>query len=292
MKALVFGEILWDIIEGTPHLGGAPLNFAAHLRQCGLESAIISCVGNDELGNKAFSLIKDLNVDVSMVQRSEVRTGFVPVTLKGGQPDYEITPNVAYDYIDRDKLDHQKIADYDLFYFGSLIQRSPASEKSLYDILDKHPFDEIFYDVNLRKDCYNQSIIENSLRYCTILKLNDEEVDVLGNMLFGEKHPIEAFCRNLINRYKNIKIIVITAGAEGSYVFQQDKLELIPTEKIEVADTVGAGDAFSAAFVTTYTLSGDPVKAAEIANRVGGFVASSRGPIPKYSEELLRDLKA
>ncbi|XOV91993.1 MAG: carbohydrate kinase [Bacteroidota bacterium] len=288
MKALVFGEILWDIIEGEPHLGGAPLNFAAHVRQCGQESAIISCLGKDDLGDKAFGMVKDLGVDVSFIQRSDIRTGFVPVTLKDGQPDYIITKDVAYDYIQSEQLDHDKIDTYDFFYFGSLIQRHAVSNKALYDILDRHKFDEIFYDVNLRKDSYNKTIIENSLKHCTVLKVNDEEVVVLSNMLFDEEQDFEGFGKSIMNRYPKIKSIVITAGAKGSYVFHDNQLDFIPTEKIKVADTVGAGDSFSAAFICTYHLSGDPVKSARIANKVGGFVASSRGPIPKYPEELIQ----
>ncbi len=286
MKALVFGEILWDIIAGEEHLGGAPLNFAAHVKQCGQDSAIISCLGNDKLGNEAYRLVKDLGVDVSFIQKSDVRTGFVPVTLKDGQPDYIITRDVAYDYIDSNQLDHDKIATFDFFYFGSLIQRNQVSRQSLYAILDQHQFKEVFYDVNLRKDSYNQSIIEQSLDHCTLLKVNDEEVSVLSEMLFGEAQGFEAFGKSVCTHYPQIKFVIITAGGDGCFVFDGEALTEIPTEPIQVVDTVGAGDSFSAAFACVYSETKDTIEAARVANKVGGFVASSRGPIPRYSEEL------
>ncbi|MEQ9216853.1 MAG: carbohydrate kinase [Cyclobacteriaceae bacterium] len=291
MKALVFGEILWDIIEGEHHLGGAPLNFAAHVKQCGQSSCIVSCLGKDKLGDEAFRLVKGLDVDVSMIQRADIRTGFVPVTLKDGQPDYVITKDVAYDYIEGGKLDHSAISDFDFFYFGSLIQRNKVSHEALYSILDRHPFEEIFYDVNLRKDSYDQSIIEKSLMHCTLLKVNDEEVAVISKMLFGENQDFEIFGQAICDQYDQIKTIIITAGGEGCYVYHDGNISHIPTEKIKVIDTVGAGDSFSAAFVCVYYQTGDPVKAATIANKVGGFVASSRGPIPNYPPKLNELLK-
>lgn len=286
MKTLVFGEILWDIIDGIPHLGGAPLNFAAHVKQCGHESAIISCLGNDHLGDKALNLVAELGVNISFIQRTDKQTGFVPVTLTNGQPQYIITPDVAYDYIETSEMDQNEFSDYDTFYFGSLIQRSPVSNKALYDILNTVEFENIFYDVNLRKESYTQTIIESSLSYCTLLKVNDEEVEVLSEMIFGEKQDFEKFSNTVCLKYPNIKTIIITAGKDGCLIYSNDKLTKVPTESITVVDTVGAGDSFSAAFACVYANTGDPVKAAQVANRVGGFVASSHGPIPKYTSEI------
>lgn len=288
MKALVIGEILWDIIEGTPHLGGAPLNFAAHVKKCGHQSAMISCLGSDDLGDKALKMVEDMGVDVSLVQRSDKPTGYVPVTLRDGQPEYEITEDVAYDYIDSSKLDFDYISQFDSFYFGSIIQRSALSNHALYDILQKHQFDNIFYDVNLRKNSYTRSVIERSLEYCTTLKVNDEEVEVIGQMLFGQSLGFESFCKHICSRFEQIKTIIITAGKEGSVVYSGNLLSKVHAEEITVVDTVGAGDSFSAAFISIFAKTGDAVKSAEIANKVGAFVASSHGPIPQYSEDLVR----
>lgn len=287
MKALVIGEILWDIIDGKPHLGGAPLNFAAHVRQCGHESAIISGLGNDELGDEAYSKVTALGVDLSLVQRTNAKTGYVPVTLRDGQPDYEIIKEVAYDYIDSNALNHEKISEYDTFYFGSIIQRSPKSNRTLYDILDRHTFDNIFYDVNLRKDSYTKEVIQNSLAHCTLLKVNDEEVAILSELIFGENQGFVAFSKSVWSTYPQVETIIITAGKDGCSIYSDNKMHHIPTEPIKVVDTVGAGDSFSAAFACVYAATGDPLKSAEIANKVGGYVASSEGAIPQYSVDIL-----
>ncbi|MFZ9046937.1 MAG: carbohydrate kinase family protein [Cyclobacteriaceae bacterium] len=287
MKSLVFGEVLWDIIEGVPHLGGAPLNFAAHVQQCGHTAGIISAVGRDDFGNQALSEIENLGLDTSMIQVSDFRTGFVPVTLTNGQPDYEITKEVAYDYIRREQLDSKRISDFDTFYFGSIVQRSGVSNEALYHILDSHDFRQIFYDVNLRRDAYSKEVIERSLKYCTVLKLNDDEVDIIGPMLFGKSLSIPDFGEEVGRKYSQIETVITTAGGDGCYVFSDGKISQVPAEKITVLDTVGAGDSFSASFMCVYSSTGDPVKAASIGNKVGGYVASNSGPIPKYSNELM-----
>ncbi len=286
MKVLVFGEVLWDIIEGKEHLGGAPLNFAAHVRQCGHESTIISAVGEDARGKEALRLIQELGVDVSMIQQSEIRTGFVPVTLVDGQPDYEITRYVAYDYIKSDEISKKRIAGFDTFYFGSLAQRSPDSSEALKKVLENHSFLEVFYDVNLRKDCYTKEILNYSMGQCTILKVNDEEVSVIGQMVFGLDLSYKEFCQKVKETYGGIKIIIITAGKEGCLIHTNGILDLVPTDPIKVVDTVGAGDSFSAAFMCMYATTQDARRSAVVANKVGGFVASSSGPIPRYSEEI------
>lgn len=288
MKALVFGEVLWDIIEGNYHLGGAPLNFAAHVVQCGQESAIVSCLGTDSLGEEALIKIKNMRVDTSLIQKSEKPTGTVPVKLTDGQPEYHITADVAFDYVNGGNLDLEKIKNCDAFYFGSLIQRHHVSAQALYFILDNFSFKKVFYDVNLRKDCYNQAIIEKSLSYCTMLKVNDDEVEVISQMLYGEKMDFEAFSRQVCEVYPKIEIVIITTGKEGSLIFQAGQLHKVPGVEVKVKDTVGAGDSFSAAFLCSYFRTSDPILSATIANRVGGYVASSSGPIPGYPDDLLK----
>lgn len=288
MNVLVFGEILWDIIEGKKHLGGASLNFAAHCAQCGQYAGMISSLGQDELGDAALDMIKELKVDTTLIQRSVSKdTGTVLVTLENGQPDYEVLGGVAYDYVHKEELDESEISEYDTFYFGSIIQRNKESREALYYVLDNFEFDKIFYDVNLRKDCYSQSIIEKSLGYCTMLKVNDDEVVVLSNMLFGKDLRFEGFSKEVIKQYPQIKIVIITAGKNGCALYYDAQLVTIPGISIEVKDTVGAGDSFSAAFLSIYDKTEDPIQAASVANYVGSFVASSHGAIPKYSNGIL-----
>ncbi len=286
MKTLVFGEILWDIIDGVPHLGGAPLNFAAHSQRFGSRAAIISCLGNDALGQKALNLVHQLDIDISYIQQTEHPTGTVPVKIINGQPSYDITKEVAFDYIDKQLLPSFAPSEFDLFYFGSLIQRNKTSREALHHVLETNTFRHIFYDVNLRKDAYTMDIILYALNQCTILKVNDEEVEVLSEMLFDSNLTVKKFCEHISAQNPSIAVIVVTMGKSGSAIYTNSKLHQVATTPIKVVDTVGAGDAFSAAFASIYLQTSDPIKAATIANKIGGYVASCDGPIPVYSEEI------
>lgn len=287
MKVLAFGEILWDIIEGNEHLGGAPFNFAAHIAQCGNNAFIASRLGSDDLGRRAFNGSKTHGVDVSLIQWDEVYpTGVVDVELKNGQPDYVIRTNVAYDYISADNiLAFLEKNCFDVFYFGSLAQRNAVSMEALYAILSQHHFKHIFYDVNLRKACYSEQIVKSSLAVCTILKLNNDEVGTISQMLAGENLLNEEFCKYVKALYPAIDLIIITAAESGCFMYDSE-LRYIPGMPVNVCDAVGAGDAFSAAFMHIYAASGDAVVAAETANQVGAFVATKAGAIPEYSPEI------
>ncbi|MEQ8238285.1 MAG: PfkB family carbohydrate kinase, partial [Cyclobacteriaceae bacterium] len=272
-RVLAFGEILWDKIEEDYHLGGAPLNFAAHAWKCGLKSGIISCVGNDSLGEKAIEQVKKLGVATDLILRRNKKTGVVNVTIEDGQPSYEILKPRAFDYIDFGRLNEYLIPNYQYFYFGSLIQRSDSSKAALYHILDNYSFEEVFFDVNLRRDCYTSETIDKSLRYCTILKVGDEEVSTIQELIPHVKaEGFEMFSKTVIRNYPNIRRIITTAGSEGSYIFEDSILHHVPTEPVKVVDAVGAGDSFSASFLATFTKTNNVVQSATIANKVGGFV--------------------
>ncbi len=287
LKALVFGEILWDVVGGKRHLGGAPLNFATHVKRCGSPSATISALGNDEWGKKAFEMVSDFEVDLSMVQFNDYPTGYVPVTLQNGQPSYEIVQNVAYDHIRKTQLNHEKISEYNVFYFGTLAQRNKKSYDSLYEILNRHTFDHIFYDVNLRKNCYSKETILNSLEYCTILKLNDLEAVELSKILFNSEMTIEQFSKAIHEQFSQISTIITTAGADGAFVFSANDFLHVPTQAIKVVNSVGAGDAFSASFMATFVKTKNAEIATQIGNKIGGFVATSNEAIPEYPAEIV-----
>lgn len=288
MRVLSYGEILWDIIEGKHHLGGAPFNFAAHFARTGAETYMVSRLGNDDLGEKALREMKKLGVHTDFLQFDrKYPTGTVDVSLKNGQPSYTINSNVAYDFIDLDELYEDGIDDeiFEVFGFGTLVQRNEISRDTLMAILEDITFKHIFYDVNLRKDCYAPEHIKDSLAFATILKLNDDEVPLVSDMIFGEKLNMEDFCKQVFADYHQ-RIIIITAGGEGCYIYHESQLHHVPGKKVEVVDTVGAGDSFSAAFLATYLKKGNPIQAASVANQVGAFVASSKGAIPVYSAEI------
>jgi fructokinase len=289
IRSLAYGEILWDLIEGEPFLGGAPFNFASHLARFGASSHIVSRVGVDDLGKRAVAMAHQYGVGTRYIQLDEVLpTGTVEVILNAGQPDYTIFENVAYDNIQypdfAGKID---AADFDVFYFGSLIQRNNVSAQTLKNILSNHRFSHVFYDVNLRKGGYSKTIITDSLISCTILKLNLDEVPVVSNIVFDTVYDLTQFAGKISEKY-SIDVIVITAADKGCFVFRQGVLHEMAGIRIELDDAIGAGDAFSAAFVYSYVNGREVAEAARIANHVGAFVASKKGPIPEYTEEIVR----
>ncbi len=292
MKVLAFGEILWDIINDHVHLGGAPLNFAAHSVQCGGEAAILSRLGDDEYGSDAWKRIDKLGLLMDLIQTDNLKpTGTVPVQLIGGQPDYYITPDVAYDFIDynlaKDQIENHV---FDVLYYGTLAQRA-ASGVVLKSILEDFNFRIKFYDVNLRKNCYSEEIIQSSMEYANVAKLNEDEVVEIGHMLFGEDREPVDFIRHLLAKFQQMEHVILTAGGDGCYAYVGQTLHHVKSEPIHVVDAVGAGDSFSASFMYAFFKTGDVLKAAKIGNKVGGFVASSTGAIPKYPEEIQELLK-
>lgn len=288
MKVLAYGEILWDIIQGKNHLGGAPFNFAAHSAQCGAEAAIVSRLGNDYLGVRAYDQCKHNGVDQRFLQcDSSYPTGTVYVSLQDGQPGYLINKNVAYDFIEFNPVvpllhgNH-----FDVFYFGTLVQRSQVSKQTLRVILSEFKFQHVFYDVNLRKNCYSGADIQESIRLATIFKLNIDEVPVISRLIFGDDLGYEAFCEKLSRYFPNIFTIIITASEHGCYIFHLGVFTHVMGLPIRVADAVGAGDAFSASYMRAFFSTSNARFAAEVANRVGAFVASQSGAVPEYPTEL------
>jgi fructokinase len=293
MKILAYGEILWDIIEGNEHLGGAPFNFAAHSAKCGAESYIVSRLGDDYLGMRAFNQCNKNGVDSSFIQWDEdFPTGTVIVSLVNGQPDYSIQKEVAFDHIAADPIIAAlKKLSFDVFYFGTLSQRSEVSAATLKGIINRFKFKHVFCDVNLRKGCYSKIVITESLKWSTIFKLNLDEVTVISEILFNEQLTHEAFCNAICFHFPQIATIVITASEKGCYVFNSGHLSHVPGMPVVVLDAVGAGDAFSAAFMHRFGVTGNAISSAEIANRIGAFVATKHGAIPDYPEELRSLLK-
>ena len=288
-RFLSFGEILWDIIEGEHHLGGAPFNVAAHLARCGAQSYMLTRIGKDTLGNQAYAWAGELGVHTSLIQQdTQHPTGTVDVYLEEGQPDYTIHNDVAWDYIEADQK-QLKATDFRAFYFGTLAQRHATSRETLHWILNNLSFDTIFYDVNLRKGIYSHELISTSLPYCHVFKLNHDEVGIISKMLFRQSLALEDFIRRIRERY-HVHTIIVTASEKGCYVFADDQLQQVEGTKVKVVDAVGAGDAFSAAFIWKYLHNKDAVKAAATANQLGAYVAGARGAIPDYSEAIQKIL--
>jgi fructokinase len=291
MKCIAFGEVLWDVIDGEEHLGGAPLNLLAHASIMGAESFLVSAVGKDERGERIEKKMEDLGVKKELLQKNEFPTGWVDVVLsEDGQPEYTIHENVAFDNIEYTSALKQVLQDmnFDIFCFGTLAQRSDVSRATLEEIFAHISAKEVFYDVNLRQSYYSKEIVEASLKHATIIKLNDHEVEVLSELLFDEKMDDSEFSKKLIVDF-DIHIVVVTKGKRGCSVYSDQEAVHVDGVEVVPADTVGAGDAFSAGFLNTYIRTGDIHQSAEFANKVGAYVTSQHGAIPlnkSYIDEL------
>ncbi|MBQ7189074.1 MAG: carbohydrate kinase [Kiritimatiellae bacterium] len=278
---LAFGEILWDVIDGVPYIGGAAFNFAAHLRLCGLSSALVSRIGTDELGVRARQEVESLHVDASFITDDPVHaTGTVVATLLNGIPTYDIKTDVAWDFIqvpDGTPLPESPRA----FYFGTLAQRGEVSRTTLFRLLDAYSDSEVFFDVNLRQSFWNEEVIRTSLPYATFVKLNDEESNRLSAILSGRQLDIRGFAAFLLQEYPRLKAVITTLGAEGCLVSEAGGRQFqSPATPDKPVDTVGAGDAFSAAFIASWLNGASAEEAARAGNIRGGLVASLPGAIP------------
>jgi len=287
-RSLLYGLILFDIIDGNKYVGGPAINIALHMAYHGYIPTLVYCVGDDELGHKARRLLLDNHVSTKYINNDlEHETGWVKVFLdRNGNPSFEIIQPVAYDFI---KLSDEQLASlseepYDIFYFGSVVQRNETSQKTLIEIIKKLSFKEVFFDINLRPGHYSREVIEFSLNHTDILKLNDEELIQVAD-LYGVDSKDEGQLIDWILKKFPAKIILLTRGANGVSVYTHDTKEDIEGIKVKVKDTVGSGDAFSAGFIMEYMKSGDVILAAKKGNELGAYVASKSGAVPELDKK-------
>lgn len=283
-SVLAFGEVLWDVVQDKEYIGGAPFNFAAHAAQCGLEASLYSRVGNDQRGRKSLVALERFGVESQWMQIDEAHpTGWVEVVLNDGQPSYTITANVAWDHIAppaADGGDTLRAAHFDALYFGTLAQRDNRSRealRALRKILRDVP---VFYDVNLRPPCTPMELAMESLPGAAIVKLNEEEAGVVSAHLWKECLKGDALFARLVERF-DTRILLLTRGSEGCQVVTAEGCQEVAGEPVKVASAVGAGDAFSAAFLSHYLLGLAPFAAAKKANAFGAWVASCAETVPQ-----------
>ncbi len=284
MKVLSFGEILWDIYPDKKYIGGAPFNFAAHLAKHDEEIYMLSCLGKDGLGEEALLCLKECGVLTDFVSLSTVKqTGQCLVTLdENAVPSYDLKQDVAYDYIDCDTLNE----DFDVLYFGTLALRNKYNLDSLGKLLKKQNFKDIFVDINIRAPFYSYELVAFCMNNATILKVSSEELPIVADLLSIDRSiGYKEFARILKEKYANLRIIVITLGADGAYCFdcKQDKAYSCKSQKVKVASTVGAGDSFSAAFLYQYFRKKDIQFSLEYASKIAGYVVSKYDAIPNYN---------
>lgn len=282
------GEVLWDCLPEGRKLGGAPANFAYHVGQFGWQSSVVSAVGNDALGDEILQIFKETKL-ANDIARVGQPTGTVQVTLSAdGIPSYEICENVAWDNIPWTDELVALAARTKAVCYGSLAQRSAVSRNTIMRFIASMDEDtERIYDINLRQHFYNLQIVEESLRCATILKLNDDEIGVVSKLLGLFDGSLEEQCRQILMLYPKLRIVILTCGSIGSYVFTANETSYIPTPKVEVADTVGAGDSFTATFVAQI-LAGKTIREAHNkAVAVSAYVCTQYGAMPLLHVELI-----
>lgn len=294
------GEILFDCLPEGKKLGGAPANFAYHVSQFGLNGIAVSAIGNDEDGELVRKELEPRNLKTHL-EVVDYPTGTVQVTLSGnGIPQYDICLGVAYDNIPWTPEVEEIAKNARAVCFGSLAQRTAVSRETIYKFLDTMP--QLgglkVFDINLRQSWYSKEVIEESLKRCNVLKINDEEIIMVSKLLdLGEitdVNPSEELLQpvnfedqihDLIRIY-DLQMVVLTCGAFGSYVVTADDLSFQPTPKVKVADTVGAGDSFTGSFCAAI-LAGKPIKEAhKIGVEISAYVCTQKGAMPQYPEEL------
>jgi fructokinase len=287
-RAAAFGEILWDILPEKKCLGGAPLNCAGNLNRLGVQASIVSALGKDDLGNEAFSIIKKEHIATDYLQLLDAaETGYSRVVLKDGIPSYEFNFPCAWDLIELPDAAVQKFCaeHWNLFIFGSLAQRSETSRNTLRKLLSGIRADTVFFDVNIRKEFYNADIIRDSLGYTDILKMNDEEVPVLARIFDRTGSSDSEFINWLIKKYE-MKGIIVTRGKEGPAAYFNGSVFEQQPSPVPVIDTVGAGDSFSAGFLSAFVRGKSVQTALNVGTTLADYVVSHNGALPEYDENL------
>lgn len=290
MKGLVIGmgEALWDVLPEGKKIGGAPANFAYHVSQFGLPSCVVSAIGNDPLGHEIIENFTSKGL-THQIETVPYPTGTVQVEIdQAGVPQYEIKENVAWDNIPYTAKLEQLAEKTSAICFGSLAQRNVVSRNTINRFLDAIPAENdplIVFDVNLRQGFYNKEILCNSMKRCNILKINDEELVTVSRMFGYPGIDLQDKCWILLGKY-NLRMLILTCGINGSYVFTPGNVSFQPTPKVEVADTVGAGDSFTAAFISSILKGKSVAEAHSRAVKTSAFVCTKKGAMPILPPEL------
>ena len=282
------GEALWDVLPEGKKLGGAPANFAYHVSQFGMESQVISAVGNDKLGTEIRENFRAKKLN-GIIETVPYPTGTVQVTLDAaGVPCYEIKEGVAWDNIPYSPSLDELARHTQAVCFGSLAQRSIVSRETINRFLDNMPDGENqlkIFDINLRQNFYSKEILCQSMQKCNVLKINDEELITISRLFGYPGIDLQNKCWILIGKY-NLKMLILTCGVNGSYVFRPGHVSFQETPKVEVVDTVGAGDSFTAAFVAGLLQGMTVEKAHRLAVLTSAFVCTQNGAMPTLPQEL------
>ena len=283
------GEALWDCLPEGKKIGGAPANFAYHVSQFGFNSRVVSAVGNDPLGDEILQVLAEKKVNAH-IDRVDYPTGTVQVTLdQVGVPQYEIKEGVAWDNIPFTPALRDLALRTRAVCFGSLAQRSAVSRATINRFLDTMPdtgSELKIFDINLRPNFYTQEVLCDSMRRCNVMKINDEELVTISRIFGYPGIDLQDKCWILLAKY-NLKMLILTCGTNGSYVFTPGLISFQETPKVKVADTVGAGDSFTATFTAAILKGLSIPEAHKLAVEVSAFVCTQSGAMPTLPQTLL-----
>lgn len=293
MKIVSIGEVLWDIIGDEEHLGGAPFNFAAHARQLGHEVYFVSAVGCDKRGDRVLECMAQMKLSTRFVRRTEGSpTGTASVTLDAtGQPSFHIEHPAAYDFPDLSASDLEALLSPfpDWIYFGTLVQVSSTAREITGKLLAGSNGARRFYDINLRPSCYTPDLVRYLMPQGTVVKLNDEEVSMVDKICGRSHSNLEDFCRDYAGLL-GWEAVCVTRGAQGCVVLIGDEFIEATGYGVKVVDTVGAGDAFAAAFLHGLGRRLPARQIAEFSNRLGALVAGRPGAVPPWTTDEIKAL--
>jgi len=292
MKIISIGEILWDVFPESERLGGAPFNFATHAARLSHDVLFLSAVGTDDRGCRALAGMAEQGLPADFVQRIEGQsTGTVQVFLdSAGQPEFVINRPAAYDFMHFSESDFQRLAAFgpDWIYFGTLHQMNPKAREMTRRLLAATSARR-FYDVNLRANSYEPQLIQHLLTQANAVKLNEAEATVIQDIFHARRKSLEEFCRSYCARF-GWEAVCVTRGAAGCALLISGEWAEAPGYRVRVADTVGAGDAFAAAFLHGLNSGWPPAKTGDFANRVGALVSSRPGGVPAWTVQEVEAL--
>ncbi|NVO19938.1 MAG: carbohydrate kinase [Bacteroidetes bacterium] len=285
-KILCFGEVLWDNLPSGARPGGAPMNVALHLKRFGIGSRVASAIGKDWLGESLASFLEKSGLDTSLIQvHPTLPTSEVKVHLnEHNNATFEICEPVAWDEITLTGALLEEVKSSNAIVYGSLASRNKTTRDTLLELLESDVVK--IMDVNLRPPYNKREIIEPLLMKADIVKLNDEELFIISNW-FGLTGTLEELAFGFYDKL-NLKTLLVTRGDKGACLIHENELYAHQGFKVEVADTVGAGDAFLAGFLAAFYDGKGMNMALTEASAIGAYVASQSGATPEYTIEVLQ----
>lgn len=288
---LSFGEILWDVYPDAKYLGGAPLNLAAHASLQGAEAFMLSAVGRDSYGNDLINEVNSLGVSTKYISKIlQKQTGKCLVTLdENALPSYNLLKDVSYDYI---KLPDKFEEEFDVLAFGTLALRSEHNINVLKQLILQNNFKEIYTDLNIRPPFYSKASIEFCLKNATIVKISDEELPVVTDELFNTTIDNKEALQKLASEYKQVKIIILTLGKDGSLALDCSKNQFYYADAVpcNVVSTVGAGDSFGSTFLTSFFNGSDIQTSLELSSKISSYVVSKKDAVPSDMLDFLKNI--